>query len=161
LRPDDFPLAERCLDELATVLRRQLQLDFANQPGAGAAGGLGFGLLSFAGARLTAGFDIFADQARLRERFGRSDLVITAEGAIDAQTLMGKGVGQIAVLCRAAGLPCIALAGTIHDRDGASAMFHKAHALLDLTTRETAMSNAAHWLERTAAAAAEQFGLQR
>ena len=55
LRPDDFDLAERCLGQLASVMAREFKRDFAQAPGAGAAGGLGFGLLAFLGARLEIG----------------------------------------------------------------------------------------------------------
>ena len=161
LRPEDVPLAERCLDRLAAVLKQQHELDFASAPGAGAAGGLGFGLCSFAGAQLASGFDLFAEQARLKDRLRDADLVITAEGAIDRQTLMGKGVGKIAALCHEAQLPCVALAGIVADREAAAEQFSHAHALTDLTSPEEAMSNAAVWLEKLAARAAEQFDLQR
>jgi glycerate kinase len=161
LRPDDFPRAERCLDRLAVTLKEQHGLDFANAPGAGAAGGLGFGLCAFAGAQLAPGFDLFAEQARLSGRLHDADLVITAEGAIDSQTLMGKGVGQIAGLCREARLPCVALAGMVADRKAASKQFSHIHALTDLTSPEQAMTDAAAWLEKLAARAAEQFDLQR
>jgi glycerate kinase len=161
LRPDDFPLAERCLDRLASVLRQQHDFDFANAPGSGAAGGLGFGLCSFAGAQLASGFDLFADQARLKNRLRDFDLIITAEGAVDRQTLMGKGVGQIAALCHEARLPCVALAGLVADRKAAAEQFSHVHALTDLTSTEQAMTNAAVWLEKLAAQAAEQFDLQR
>jgi glycerate kinase len=143
------------------VLRQQHDLDFANAPGAGAAGGLGFGLCSFAGAQLASGFDLFAEQARLKSRLDTADVVITAEGAIDRQTLMGKGVGQIAALCRDVRLPCIALAGIVADRNAAAEQFAQVHALTDVASAEQAMAHAAVWLENVAARAAEQFGLQR
>jgi glycerate kinase len=161
LRPEDFPLAERCLERLALTLKQQLGLDFANAPGAGAAGGLGFGLCSFAGARLASGFDLFAEQARLKDRLRDADLVVTAEGAIDRQTLMGKGVGQIAALCHEAQLPCVALAGMVADRKAAAEQFSHVHALTDLTSPEQAMTNAAAWLEKLAVRAAERFDLPR
>ena len=100
LRPQDFALAERCLGRLARVVREQFGRDFAREPGAGAAGGLGFGLLAFLGAELKPGFDLFARQAALERHLRAADLVITGEGAIDRSTLMGKGVGQIARRCR-------------------------------------------------------------
>jgi glycerate kinase len=156
LQPKNIPVAERHLEQLATVLKQQLSLDFADTPGAGAAGGLGFGLLSFAGARLVGGFELFAEQARLAERMKHCDLVITAEGAIDRQTLMGKGVGQIAKLCRNSGIPCIAMAGVVQKREDAQTLFAQTHALTDITSTEEAMTRADHWLERLAARAAEQ-----
>lgn len=161
LRVEDFALAERCLERLAVILKEEHGLDFANQPGAGAAGGLGFGLMAFTGARLAQGFELFARHADLKNRMGAADLVITAEGAIDRQTLMGKGVGQIAAWSRDAGLPCVALAGAIQERAGAGKVFDYVHALTDLTSTSQAMNEPAIWLERLAARAAEQFKLPR
>jgi glycerate 2-kinase len=160
LRPEDFPVAERSLERLAAVLREQHGMDFANAPGAGAAGGLGFGLCSFAGAQLASGFDLFAEHARLRERLAQSDLVITAEGAIDRQTIMGKGVGQIATLCAQHKLPCMAFAGVVQEREAAAKQFQRVYALTDLTSPERAMTDASLWLERAATRAAKEFDLQ-
>lgn len=156
LQPKDIPVAERNLEQLATVLKQQLDFDFGNTPGAGAAGGLGFGLLSFADAHLVSGFDLFAEQARLDERMHHCDLVITAEGAIDRQTLMGKGVGQIAKLCRHLRMPCVAMAGAVQEREEAQKLFSQTHALTDIASTEEAMARAEYWLERIAARAAQQ-----
>jgi glycerate 2-kinase len=161
LKPDDFLPAERCLERLAAVFKCQADLDFANTPGAGAAGGLGFGLLAFAHARLTGGFDLFASQARLPERLRNCDLVITGEGAIDRQTLMGKGVGQVATLCRDASVPCLGLAGVLQHRGDAEKLFAQLHALTDITSGAEGLGRAAYWLERLATRAAEQLKLPR
>ena len=157
LRPEDFDLAEACLGQLADGAKQELGKDFASLPGAGAAGGLGFGLCAFVGAKLAPGFALFAQGAGLEARLNQSDLVLTAEGGIDRQTLMGKGVGQIGALCRARALPCIAFAGVIQDPVQARNLFRDAHALTDLTSSQQAMKDAAHWLERLATRAAQQF----
>ena len=156
LESKSIPWAERYLDRLATVLKQQLGLDFADTPGAGAAGGLGFGLLTFAGARVKSGFDVFAEHARLQERLKSCDLIITAEGAIDRQTLMGKGVGQIAKLSQNSAIPCIAMAGVVHEREDAQTLFTQTHALTDITSADEAKARADHWLEQLAAHAARQ-----
>jgi glycerate kinase len=150
LRPQDFALAERCLRRLARVAKAQLGCDFAREPGAGAAGGLGFGLLAFLGAELQPGFDLFARQATLERRLRMADLVVTGEGAIDVSTLMGKGVGQIARRCRQLKIPCIALAGMVSASSGRRAFFTQAHALTELTTVAQAKARPAYWLERLA-----------
>src|SRR5207247_1909375 len=111
LKPSDFDFAERCLEQLAEVLRKELHTDFASEPGAGAAGGLGFGLRCFAGGRLEPGFAMFVEKAKLSERIEAADLVITGEGALDESTLMGKGVGELGRLCRQFEVPCIGLGG--------------------------------------------------
>jgi glycerate kinase len=81
LGPEDFECAERCLQQLALVVEKQLGLAAADEPGAGAAGGLGYGLRCFAGAGLEPGFSLFAQQADLRRRVAASQLVLTGEGA--------------------------------------------------------------------------------
>ena len=150
LSPKDFTLAERCLSRLARVAKAQFGRDFAREPGAGAAGGLGFGLLAFVGAELQPGFDLFARQAALERRLRTADLVVTGEGAIDRSTLMGKGVGQIAERCRKLKIPCIALAGRVSASPETGAFFAQAHALTELTTVAQAEARPAYWLERLA-----------
>jgi glycerate kinase len=150
LRPQDFTLAERCLGRLARVVKKQFGGDFAREPGAGAAGGLGFGLMAFVGAEMQPGFDLFARQAALEWRLSAADLVITGEGAIDRSTLMGKGVGQIAQRCRKLQIPCIGLAGIVSASPGTGAFFTWARALTDMTTVAQAKARPAYWLERLA-----------
>ncbi len=152
MQPEDFGRAERCLGRLARVVRRQFGHDFARQPGAGAAGGLGFGLLAFLGARLEPGFELFARQAGLARHLRQADLVITGEGGIDPSTLMGKGVGQIARQCRKLNIPCIGLAGVLHARLSVEAPrpFTQTRALTELTSLQKAKAEPARWLERLA-----------
>ena len=154
----EFDLAERCLGQLAAVLEKQLHLEHATTPGAGAAGGLGFGLMSFAGARMEPGIDIFERHAKLTERVKAAQLVITGEGALDAQTLMGKGVGEIANLCQRLTVPCLGLAGVVPDPERAKEKFRATYALTpELTDKESALREPALWLERLAAKAAEHW----
>ncbi len=150
LRPQDFELAERSLRQLASVVRRQLGRDIARSPGSGAAGGLGFGLMAFLGARAESGFDLFAGHARLARRLQAADLVITGEGALDRSTLMGKGVGQVARACRLVGIPCIGIAGTVVRSAAARRLFTQLHGLTDLTTEPNAKTKPAFWLQRLA-----------
>jgi glycerate 2-kinase len=155
LREEDFDLAERCLARLADVMESQSGCRAANEPGAGAAGGLGFGLRSFLEARLVPGFGLFAAHSGLKERLSAADLVITGEGSIDKSTLMGKGVGELAALCRRAETPCLGLGGAVNDRAAAAQFFTRTYAMApDLTDRATAMANNAEWLARLAAHAA-------
>lgn len=149
----DFPQAERCLRRLAEVMRRQLRRDFSKTPGAGAAGGLGFGLLAFRSARLRPGFALFARHAQLAKQLRRTDLVITGEGAMDASSTMGKGVGQLAQACRRLGIPCVGLAGKVVGWRELKSLFDQLHGLTDVTTETQAKARAAFWLERLAARA--------
>ena len=155
----EFEFAERCLGQLATVLEKELHLTHAAKPGAGAAGGLGFGLMSFVGARLEAGIDIFARHANLSERINAAQLVITGEGALDAQTLMGKGVGEIANLCRERNVPCLGLAGVVSEPERAKNNFKATFAITPgLTDKQSALREPALWLERLASRAAADWG---
>lgn len=151
LRPEDFPRAEACLARLAQVAKAQFGHDFAAEPGAGAAGGLGFGLRCFAGAKLARGFDVFGQVARLQDRIAAADLVLTGEGALDRSSLMGKGVGEVARLCRELGVRCVALAGVVPEPAQVQSLFAAAYALApELTTPQQAMEQAGLWLERLA-----------
>jgi len=85
--------------------------ELVSVPGAGAAGGLGFGLLHFTPAELVSGFELVADAVNLAEAVQEADLVITGEGKLDRQSLGGKGPMGVALLAQKYGVPCIALAG--------------------------------------------------
>ncbi|MDN3295479.1 glycerate kinase [Streptomyces ficellus] len=86
--------------------------DLRTAPGTGASGGLGAGLAAV-GARLSPRFDVLLDGLDLDARLARADLVITGEGALDAQTARGKIPGEVARRAREAGVPVLALAGTL------------------------------------------------
>lgn len=113
LRPGDMARAEACLTRFAEVMRHLLGEDHALSPGSGAAGGLGFGLKVFCDGSFRSGGEIFIELSGLEERIRDTDLVITAEGAFDRQSLMGKGVGLVAGLASRAGKPCLCLAGSV------------------------------------------------
>jgi glycerate kinase len=155
LRPEDFPKAEAALGRLAAVVRKQLGLTTAKSPGAGAAGGLGFGLLTFLGAKMAPGFTLFARHAGLNRRLHKADLVITGEGAIDASTLMGKGVGELARLCQKVRVPCLGLAGVVSNPQTIKSRFNHAFGLVEITSPAEAKAMAAHWLEQLAKRAAQ------
>ena len=150
IRAEDFAPSERCLRRLAQVVKTDLGGDFARQAGAGAAGGLGFGLLAFLSARPEPGFAMFARLAALDLRLREADLVITGEGAIDDSSLMGKGVGGLAARCRQLKLPCLGLAGVLGDSAKVKRAFVHTGALTDLTSLRQAKARPAFWLEKLA-----------
>lgn len=155
LRAGDFPLAEKCLGRLAAVLEAD-----PKRAGAGAAGGLGFGLMAFASAKMESGFEIFARLAQLDKRIRQAGLVISGEGCIDGQTAMGKGVGQIALRCAKYKIPCIAMAGDVLQPARVGRLFARTHALTEIATREQALKRAEHYLEKLAFKAANLTNLQ-
>lgn len=150
LRPQDFRKAECCLRRLATVLKQQHGLEAARNPGAGAAGGLGFGLMVFANAEFQSGFDLVATHSNLKARLKQADNVITGEGAIDHTTAMGKGCGEVARLCEKLRIPCIGLGGRVISSPQARRMFTQVSGLTGLTSAEEACRRPAFWLRRLA-----------
>ncbi|MBP7935680.1 MAG: glycerate kinase [Phycisphaerae bacterium] len=118
--PEQVRILDRNLGHLAGLIQRDLGLDVADLPGAGAAGGLGAGLVAFFGARLESGVQIVMDAVRLADRVGRADLVITGEGRIDRQSMMGKVIAGVGRTAKAAGVPCLALVGGVGDGAGAA-----------------------------------------
>jgi glycerate kinase len=113
--PEVVEQLDRGLRRFAEVAQRDLGLDLAQVPGAGAAGGLGAGLLAFCGARLERGVQIVIDTVGLREKMRGCDLCLTGEGRLDFQTAFGKtpkGVADVAGEC---GVPVIAFGGSVAD----------------------------------------------
>lgn len=109
--PKQIEILEGALEKLADIVARDLHRDFRSAPGAGAAGGLGFGLMSFCGATMRAGFDVVAQAVGLEAKMEQADLVITGEGSLDRQTLAGKTAAGVAGLARKLGKPVFALVG--------------------------------------------------
>src|SRR5690606_11870497 len=105
---------EQALAHLADLVLRDLGCNFRTAPGSGAAGGLGFGLMSFCRAETRSGFDIVAEVTGLSDAIRAADLVLTGEGCLDAQTLHGKGPAWVAEAARAAGKPVVAIGGLVH-----------------------------------------------
>jgi glycerate 2-kinase len=90
---------ERALTQLADIVGKEFGFDYRDEPGAGATGGLGFGLMSFCGAKIRSGFEVVAEAVGLEAKMKDVDVVITGEGSLDRQTLEGKtpaGVGRLA-----------------------------------------------------------------
>jgi glycerate kinase len=146
------------LGRLAEKITALLGEDFSLHAGAGAAGGLGFGLKAFCGGRFQSGGEIFATLSRLEQRIQDADLVITAEGALDMQTLMGKGVGVIAEAAARAGKRCLCLAGYV-SVDPASVPWpnFQSYAIVPgLAPLETAKTQAEDCLRRLASLAASE-----
>ena len=109
--PDELEILERALTSLADTVTTELGCDFRNNPGAGAAGGLGFGLMSFCSGELRPGFDVVADAVELEEKIRSADVVITGEGKLDRQTLEGKAPAGVALLARKFGKRVFAVVG--------------------------------------------------
>jgi glycerate kinase len=111
--PADVQTLEAAMRHYAAVLERDLGVGVADLPGGGAAGGLGAGLVAFTGATLRSGIDIVLDIVGFDAALAGADLVITAEGRLDAQTARGKAPAGVARRARAAGVSVVALAGIL------------------------------------------------
>ncbi|MGQ9520872.1 MAG: glycerate kinase [Candidatus Fervidibacter sp.] len=111
------PEAVRILDEnlhhYAKVIRKDLGVDIEHVPGAGAAGGLGAGLMAFCQAKLIRGVDLIVQAVKLDERVQSADLVITGEGKLDFQTGFGKVPYGVAKVAKRYGKPVIAIVGQL------------------------------------------------
>jgi glycerate kinase len=104
---------DRNLAHLARIIERDLGVAIGDLPGAGAAGGLGGGLVAFAGGRLRPGIDLVIRAVGLADRLAGADLCLTGEGAIDGSSAFGKTAVGVSRLARSLGCPTLALAGTI------------------------------------------------
>lgn len=121
------PTMVRELDEAlrhyATIVKRDLGMDVLDLPGAGAAGGLGAGLVAFLNAELLPGSRMVLDALHFDIHLDTADLVITAEGHLDMQTLRGKSVGAVAAAAKSHNVPVIVVAGGVSSEE---------HALFEL-----------------------------
>ena len=153
---DAVEFLESALTRLAEVCAASLGCDHRNVPGAGAAGGLGFGLLTFCGAAIRPGFGMIAETLHLEARIAAADLVITGEGRIDDQTLDGKGPAGVAALARKAGKRVIGFGGAVTAAAESAGIFD---ALIPIADRPLAiadaMREAAPLLERASRRAAQ------
>src|SRR5205823_4105228 len=106
---------ERALTHWADVAEEATRAAFRHRPGAGAAGGLAFGLLSFTRARCVPSFEILSRLVGLGDRIRDCDVLITGEGQFDAQTGFGKGPLRLARAARALGKPAVLFAGSVRE----------------------------------------------
>ena len=137
---------------LAQLAKRNDKLEQANLPGAGAAGGLGFGMAAFFGASLKSGIEIVINAVRLKSRLAGADLCLTGEGRLDDQSLKGKTVAGIAGACRQLGVPCAVIAGSVDKSiDYRAAGITTALEIAEgATTREQSIKNAAELISTAA-----------
>jgi glycerate kinase len=137
--PQQLVTLEAALARLADAAGR----DFRDSLGAGAAGGLGFALLTFCGASLRGGFDVVAEIIGLEAAIAAADVIITGEGRLDAQTLQGKAPAGVVRLARKLGRKIYAIVGTIDDGQEVRALFDGIAALApDEAEARAAIANA-------------------
>ena len=129
MKPGEIDMFEQALAKYADVVARDLYVDFRNEPGTGAAGGLGFGLMSFCGAELRSGFDVVSEAVGLESKMKDVDLVITGEGSLDRQTLEGKTPAGVSRLARKLGKRVFAIVGRANEDREARELFDGVYEL--------------------------------
>jgi glycerate kinase len=111
--PEQVLILDQMLTNFADVCARHLDSDHRDHPGAGAAGGLGFAAKAFLNAGFRPGVEIVAELGGLARAVEGATLVFTGEGRMDAQTLRGKTPAGVAKIAQRAGVPVVALAGSL------------------------------------------------
>ncbi|MCY9026570.1 glycerate kinase [Priestia megaterium] len=151
--PDIVKQLDCNLAHYAAVIEKEMDIHIQDVPGAGAAGGLGGGLLAFLSAELKPGVDIVIEATQLENYIKNADLVITGEGRIDGQTIYGKTPIGVAKTAKKHSVPVIAIAGSIGAgseavyEHGISALFSVVPGAVDLSE---ALEKADENIERTA-----------
>ena len=113
--PETVKLLDDNLKACAATVKSELGVDVADLPGAGAAGGMGAGMVAFFGATLKAGIDTVLDTVNFEHIAADADMIITGEGRIDSQSLRGKVVIGIAQRAKEINVPVVAIVGDIGD----------------------------------------------
>lgn len=140
------------LKHFADIVEEDLSISSRDVPGAGAAGGLGMGLMCFTGARLVRGVDVILDLAAFDEKLEDVDLVVTGEGKLDQQTMRGKVIFGVLERCERLNIPVIAVCGRVTDpgRQAFGKRFRAIVAAADETVPlDLAMKNAKSLLTGT------------
>ncbi|TET41503.1 MAG: glycerate kinase, partial [Dehalococcoidia bacterium] len=123
---------DEALTNYAEVIKRDLGINVMDIPGAGAAGGLGAGLIAFLGTKMKSGIEIVSEVVGLTGYLKEASLVFTGEGRIDTQTLFGKTVAGVAAKAKAVRIPVVVIAGEV-DGDSKEFSQHGIDAALSIT----------------------------
>jgi glycerate kinase len=150
--PEMVAELDAALAHFAEIIRRDLGVDVEHLPGAGAAGGLGAGLVAFTKARLRPGAEMVMEAVHLDERLKGAQLVITGEGRLDSQTArFGKGPAAVARHARNAGIPVVAIGGGLADETELRLLFDGLEAtVIEPSSLDQAIAQARPLLVRAA-----------
>lgn len=161
--PEQVAMLDAGLAHLAECIRRDLEIDVEKVPGAGAAGGLGAGLMAFLGAKLVPGIDLVLDTVGYAAHLEDADLVVTGEGSLDGSSLEGKATVGVARRAHNAGVPCVAVAGRLHgdvDALRKEGIVTAVALVSDRVTAEDAMARASKLVEQRTCEAVAVFLLR-
>lgn len=129
------------LKHLGGLIKHDLKISVGRMPGAGAAGGLGAGLVAFTGAKLQSGIDIVLEATQLSKYIKGADLVITGEGRIDFQTAFGKTPAGVAKAAKKHNVPVIAIGGALAD-DAVSVFAHGIDGIASASAKNMSLEEA-------------------
>lgn len=138
---EEREILDKNLKHFAEIIRKDIGKDVENIAGAGAAGGLGAGLMAFLSAKLKKGVEIVIEYSELEKKIQGADLVITGEGSIDGQTRFGKTPYGVAKTAQKYDIPVIALAGNI-GKDIETLYEHGFTAILPILTKVESLDEA-------------------
>ncbi|USQ81631.1 glycerate kinase [Ornithinimicrobium faecis] len=160
--PDEVALLDQGLATVANVVESAVDGEpLRERPGAGAAGGLGWGLMALLGAEVRPGGDLVMDLIGLPDALKQADLVLTGEGKLDAQSRYGKGPVALAELAATHGLPTIAVAGMVDPEGREGTGFAAVWSLVEEVGGEAALHETAASLTEVTAGAVRHWREQR
>lgn len=133
--PDQVKELDEGLKHFARLVKEQMGLDLLDMPGAGAAGGLGAGLVAFTGAKIKSGIETVLEVAGFKEKLDWADIVITGEGKIDSQSVLGKVISGISEMAKEKDVPVIAVSGAIDY--GAEVIYEKGVSTMEAAVCKT------------------------
>jgi len=139
--PKMVAVLDRNLRHFGRVMKRDLKKDVSQMPGAGAAGGLGGGLVAFTGATLKRGIDIVLKTTDLEKYLNNADLVITGEGKIDFQTAFGKTPSGVARAAKKHRVPVVAIGGALDD-DARNVFAHGIDGIASAAAKDMSLEEA-------------------
>lgn len=150
---EQLGVLENALENFSRVTRKTLKNDFEKSAGSGAAGGMGFGFLSYCRAEIESGFELIAKMYGIEAMLqsGRYSLIMTGEGEINFQSVQGKLVGRLARMGKKCGVPVVAFAGGINGDVSslyAEGLVSMSSVVPGPVTLEEAMENAEQYLHR-------------
>lgn len=146
---------EKNLTHFGAIISEDIGVDIRKYPGAGAAGGLGAGLVAFLNGKMKSGIDIVIEQTELKKALKGADLVITGEGRIDSQTVFGKTPVGVAKVAKKFRIPVVGIGGNLAD-DAIAVYDHGIDGLESCIARDMDLATAMKSGRRNIAAAAER-----
>jgi len=151
--PEMIERLDKNLAHFARIIKRVFVVDIADEPGAGAGGGMGAGLMAFTNATLERGIELVIAHTELEKHMNGADLAITGEGRVDSQTAFGKTPSGVAAVARKFGVPVVAIGGGLAD-DAADMFAHGIDGLETATPNamplEEAIGKSRHYLQDAA-----------